>query len=815
MIARFSRVGVAALLVSGAALAQTGMLVPTSTGRPDPAVLSLREMAIDVGLARGYARVSVRQVFENHTGAVQEGTWRFRLPESGAVGDFAVWDGNVRIPGVILEKRRARSIYRALTTQRIDPGLLQQGEEEDREPGASGRAAERPSGGALFSVKVAPIPGYGTKRLEMQYQHEVPCVDGVAEFRLALRPPDGEPMVAGTLDVRVTVVDGVFDEAVPGALPLAGGGLDVPDSSGSPKALHLSRGVRADGRPAISLRTATFHGENARLDKDVVVRYRRSSAEPLELSTYRNPAGALPDGLALAPWERASELPPEKDGFFLLELAPKGAPPARAETSEAAPARRPLAVAFVFDTSLSQRFASLEVSYRTLVRLLDSLTPDDRFALVPFDRTPAPGSLRAATPDARRAALETLRARPLAPGTDVAAAVAAARSLLAPAGESVRIVLLTDGVGQAGDLRQARGPVPLFTVLTGEERRESYSVASEAILGASGGSGDTADERLFVRRLLAPPAPPAPPSAKKSAKPAMPFSIGGGDPKLHDVYAVMTQPPAAGSLSGWVGRYSAPTTATTVSLAHEGETHRTTAPFPEADLTARDLPRRWARARVDDLLRRIELEGEKREWVDEILALSRRYKFVTPYTAFLAAPRSLLRPRRIQPGDPVIRVEADPGIVAVTALLPFGERLTLSRRPGTSLWQGRFLVPETLKDGPLAIRLVLKDVSGRTLVETKSLVVDGTAPTITPDLAAPARAGAPYRVFARADADVVFLSVRLGDGPPVPLRWDAASRKSVAELFVPEGTPRRSQLFFEASDAAGNHGFARAALEVR
>ena len=32
--------------------------------------------------------MNVRQVFENHTNAIQEGTWRFRLPDSGAVGDF-------------------------------------------------------------------------------------------------------------------------------------------------------------------------------------------------------------------------------------------------------------------------------------------------------------------------------------------------------------------------------------------------------------------------------------------------------------------------------------------------------------------------------------------------------------------------------------------------------------------------------------------------------------------------------------------------------------------------------------------------------
>ncbi len=34
--------------------------------------------------------------------------------------------------------------------------------------------------------------------------------------------------------------------------------------------------------------------------------------------------------------------------------------------------------------------------------------------------------------------------------------------------------------------------------------------------------------------------------------------------------------------------------------------------------------------------------------MDEVIALSKRYKFVTPYTVILAAPRSLLRPRRIR-----------------------------------------------------------------------------------------------------------------------------------------------------------------------
>ena len=67
----------------------------------------------------------------------------------------------------------------------------------------------------------------------------------------------------------------------------------------------------------------------------------------------------------------------------------------------------------------------------------------------------------------------------------------------------------------------------------------------------------------------------------------------------------------------------------------------------------------WARARVDALLRQIALTGETKDAIDEIIALSKKYKFVTPYTSFLAAPRSLLRPRVIKPGDPVLRVRTD------------------------------------------------------------------------------------------------------------------------------------------------------------
>ena len=60
--------------------------------------------------------------------------------------------------------------------------------------------------------------------------------------------------------------------------------------------------------------------------------------------------------------------------------------------------------------------------------------------------------------------------------------------------------------------------------------------------------------------------------------------------------------------------------------------------------------------RVDALLEKIDQNGEDKASIDEIIQLSRKYKFVTPYTSFLAAPRSLLR--RVPPPIPALRPSA-------------------------------------------------------------------------------------------------------------------------------------------------------------
>src|SRR6516225_386951 len=175
---RMSLVCLLFLLAPLAAFPDGGVLIPRDKAQPDPSILSLEEMEITVQIDNGDARVFVRQIFANHTIAIEEGNYVFALPRHATISDFAVWDGPVRIPAVILERKRAGEIYNELKQQSIDPGLLQMGE----------RGAEEAKRSAIFSARIVPIPAHGTKRLEFEYHETIPVENLKSYFAIPLRP---------------------------------------------------------------------------------------------------------------------------------------------------------------------------------------------------------------------------------------------------------------------------------------------------------------------------------------------------------------------------------------------------------------------------------------------------------------------------------------------------------------------------------------------------------------------------------------------------------------------------------------------------
>lgn len=238
--------------------------------------------------------------------------------------------------------------------------------------------------------------------------------------------------------------------------------------------------------------------------------------------------------------------------------------------------------------------------------------------------------------------------------------------------------------------------------------------------------------------------------------------------------------------------------------------------LPELSDAHKHLPRVWARARVDALLREMDLNGEREDYISEIIRLSEKYRFVTPYTAFIAAPRALLRPRLIQPGDPVLRVKTNESINSVFAVFPFGETLPLTFLQAEGVWEVRFLAPSWLPDGTYRCRLLMTDRDGNAYQETKSFVIDSHAPRLKVALdKTTVRAGEDLVVKVSADGDTVRLFARMYGSQPAQLMWSSQEQINVGKLHLASGLATgRYTITVSAEDAAHNQSTIEVPVDV-
>jgi Ca-activated chloride channel family protein len=276
----------------------------------------------------------------------------------------------------------------------------------------------------------------------------------------------------------------------------------------------------------------------------------------------------------------------------------------------------------------------------------------------------------------------------------------------------------------------------------------------------------------------------------------------------------------SGSLASWVGRYQKPqeNVSFTVHGVRDGAALQMAgkATLPKESFDHPQLPRLWARARVDALLEKIEREGEDQTTIDEIIRLARQYKFVTPYTSFLAVPRALLRPRVIRPGDPVLRVKTDESIVSVVALFPFGLVQPLRYLSTEDVWQTRFLAPTDMQDGTYSVRLILGDKVGHTYREAKTFVIASKPPVVQVKLDRKRfHRGQTIELKVSASESTRTLVARMDGTAPVALHWDARAAANTGALTIPEqAIPGTYKLTVTAEDIAHNIGTQEVPIEV-
>jgi len=779
------------LLSPVAAFSDGGVLIPRDKTQPDPAILSLEEMEITIQIDNGDARVFVKQIFANHTSGIQEGNYVFALPSHATVSDFAVWDGPVRIPAVILERKRAGEIYNELKQQSIDPGLLQMGE----------RDLDTAKRSAIFSARIVPIPGYGTKRLEFEYHETIPVENLKSYFAIPLRPEAYQSQAARHLRINYELKSAhsiVAFQAPAKSFPLK-------FAENSP---HLVRG--------------TYEGENVPLTEDFVTTFDldKSGSDSLAILTHRNPNSGPPSPTETAPVRSTNE-----PGFFaadaLLGTSPSATSGAVASTSA------PKTILILFDTSLSMQWEKLERSYQAMETLLRSIKSTDKFNVILFNSQvqtfqPAPAS---AEPPTVQRALDFVRASRLRGGTSLQKALQEALQESNASAGNPYLVLLSDGESTEGAIRNAK----LAAWYESEWKKLPDANRPRTYIFGVGDDANLPLFKLLARQdgVLENVLSTEPIEFKLNSflskigrSPLGQLSLSVSQDSAVDSVYPLQEEAFAGSRAVWVGRYQKP--AQDVAFAMHGVRDgvllnlTAKANLPRESSDHPQLPRLWARARVDALLEKIERDGEDQASIDEIMHLSRQYKFVTPYTSFLAAPRALLHPRVIRPGDPVIRVKTDASITSVVALFPFGLVKKLRYLPNEDTWQARFFAPTDLEDGTYPVRFVMRDKTGHTYEESKTFVIASKSPTVQIKLTKKRyHQGEILDLRVAASQNTRTLVARLEGAIPVNLKWDAKTGANTGQLAIPsQMVPGSYQLIITAEDIAHNMGSQGVDIEI-
>jgi Ca-activated chloride channel family protein len=759
--------------------AQSGVLIPSTGTKPDANTLSLNVMNVDVLIDNQHARVKVLQIFDNHTSQVLEGKYLFALPPAASISDFAVWDADVRIPGVMMEKRRAGKVYSEIKQQQVDPGLLQQDDEHE------GRSA--------FSAKVFPIPAYGTKRVEMEYTEVLPVESLVSHFMFPLKPSFGDPQRIDEFNLHLHVIN--EHPITPIAQPNRQFTLTVTKSEPN----EFEADIRARG---------------VELKEDFSFDYRINVPEStLSFTTYR--ASEKISSYDLRDPKLATRNPA---GYF----------EARAVFNQQAntQTRQPRNVVLLLDTSLSMYGEKLKRAVEAVDYFLHSLSAQDHFDLIIFNDEPypfAPAPLPATTDNVERV-LQFIKNSMLGGATDLRKALARAVEVSSqfPAGEH-SIVLISDANPTVGtrDLNRILQALDNKSNGTSSVRVFSFGLGSDAngtlleqLAKSSHGYFARARETEDIATAL-----------KIFFEHVGSTSIervsltSTATTNLYQIYPTADYSFDGSSLA-YVGRYRTPSPRATVTMQAEFGTQpiklsRDVA-LPELSDVHRHLPRVWARARVDALLREMDLNGEREDYISEIIQLSEKYRFVTPYTAFIAAPRALLRPRLIQPGDPVLRVKTDKSINSVFAVFPFGETAPLTFLQSEGVWEVRFLAPSWLPDGAYRCRLLMTDRDGNAYQETKSFVIDSHAPRLKVKLDnTTIRAGDDLVMRVSADSDTVRLFASMYGSRPAQLTWSPQEQTNVGKLRIAAGLATgRYTITVSAEDAAHNQSTIEIPIDV-
>jgi Ca-activated chloride channel family protein len=724
------------------------MLVPrTEQGAEDQPPLETKSLHATVTIDNQVATTRIEQVFVNHTEFDLEAVYLIPLPEAATVSDFAYWAGGKRIAAEIREKQEARDTYERITGLRRDPALLEK------------------VGRNLFQARIYPVSPTEPMKVELEYQQVVPYDSGRVSYTY--------PLTVGGQQERIrdlTIVVKIKDQK-----PI----------TNVESATHRLSVTQPDPHTV----SASFEASRVKPDKDFSLTYTVTSADfGINFLTYRKP---------------------NERGYFLLMVAPQE------ETSEGDIVRKD--VVFVFDKSGSMQGEKLEQAKRALRFYVTHLEPNDRFNLVIFSDSLSVfrEELAGATSRDEQEAVEFINDLEATGGTDLNSALLKALGMMESSDRQRTVILVTDGLPTVG--------VTDTPTILGNLAKANQTKTRVFTFGV----GDDVDDQLLltiatahrgaeehVRNNEKIDAKVSAFAAKVSKPVLVDLKIDFGGARTEEVYPATLPDVFKGSQLIITGRYRGESS-DPITLSGEINGRPKTFSYPGKFVAQTDenpfIARLWAKDRVDHLLDQIKLHGENNELKDEIIRLSKEFRFATPYTSFLAVPKevqaAMNQGRFATGGDPWVRVTAPPDTVRVTALFPWGETKPLTLDPRDGRWTVRFIVPKGTVHGDYEVVIVLTHADGTQQRFTVRYQADLEAPQgLGRALATAVPGGWRITLSVEASEDAERVDVLVPGGDLTGLARQDGSPEFRGEVTVPASEVRGPSVFLPVliTDAAHN-----------
>ncbi|MEO8376167.1 MAG: VIT and VWA domain-containing protein, partial [Candidatus Sumerlaeota bacterium] len=545
--------------------------------RPMPQV-SVVSRSVKTDIEGVVAKTTIRETISNDSSQQLEGSFLIPVPKDAQITDFSMTVNGKKISAELLDQKQAREMYEQIVRRRRDPGLLEYIDAR------------------TYRVRIFPVPAHDKADVEIHLLENVTKESGLYHWHFdsmgdteQTREPESTFEVSLKSDRALGLITSTTHDA------------------------RIDRGI--DGKSAT---ISVVKGLKGVADFELLYAF-DEAASPLHLT--------------------ASKREGDDEGYFLLMISP----PKSGALAQTLPKR----VVFVLDTSGSmEEDGKFDKAISALRQCLSNLNDADQFNVITFASElekfrPDPID---ATRDSIKEAKDWLQKRAPRGGTNIYDALQEGMKQLAAddaKSSAVRqIIFMTDGIPTVGKTDAAQ-----ITALVANEAPTVFTLGfgydvNAPLLDAVAEKTDAFPTYIQPKEDL--------------ERTVMGLFEAISSPVLTDVeiscvgvefkeqYPKKLPDLFSGRDLVIAGRYTGSGKATiTLKGRARNDAYESglSAEFPAKSASSGDSIRTiWAGRKVAYLLDEIRQHGENKELKDEVIALAREFRLVTPYTSMFAAP---------------------------------------------------------------------------------------------------------------------------------------------------------------------------------